>query len=136
MNYTTIQKALDTQLSIVAGIPTFTEENARFKPSATTPFTRSTLLPAQTVVESIGVHGIDRVNGLYQVDLYYPADQGYTTANTMADLVIAAFPKALQLTTTDSIKVDVDVTWRLPARKVQNFYNVPVIVSWKSYISS
>lgn len=130
---TEILAALDTQLLLTTGLPTFRAENERYLKVNKTAFCRSTILPAKTTVETLGLTGYDRISGLYQVDLFYPSDEGYTTSGTIADAIVANFPKTLQLTLTGGQVIAIEMAWRQPARKLDNHYNLPILVSWYGY---
>ena len=54
INYSAIQSILDTQLQTTTDLPTFSEENKNFKPTATEAWCRSTLLPAETEIIGVG----------------------------------------------------------------------------------
>ena len=133
MKFTEVQQLLDEQLLTVVGLPTLQTENTRFKVVTNVPWARSTLLPAETNIVTLGVTGYDELNGLYQVDLFYPSDSGFTAANTMADTVMGAFTKGTQLTGT-GINVEIDKSWRESGRTFDTFYNIPVLVSWRGYV--
>ena len=130
--FTVIQKMLDDHLNTLDGLPTVQLENKRLKTVTNQPFVRATLMPTQTEIAALGVFGYDRAGGMYQVDCYYPIDDGATPCSTMADNIIAHFNKGLVLTSGEYM-LQVDITFRETARALQNFYNIPVIVTWHSY---
>lgn len=125
MSYSTIQNLLDTQLATVTGLPTLYKENTRNELKTGVAFSRSTLLPAETLALSSHTN---EVNGLYQVDIFYPQDKGADAAGAVADSVVAAFARGLVLT--DGVIVHIRMSWRETAREFQQFYNVPVVVRW------
>ena len=129
MSNTAIHEILDTKLQTVVNLPTLQTENTLIRPANTTAWCRSTLLPAATVVESIGVDGRERKHGLFQVDLFFINNGGYKDASEMADLVVAAFSKGLYLTD-GNYTVMILRSWIDAAKPFPNYYNVPVIVEW------
>lgn len=131
MSYTTILQLLDTQLLTTTDLPTHYTENERVQLITDTPWCRSTLLPVETQELTIGSNGWVKVQGLYQIDLFYPNDAGYSTAAGIADNVITSFARGLSLGTTTIVKIE--MSWRLPARSFQQFYQIPVSVRWASY---
>lgn len=133
MSYKEIQQALDGQLTSILGLPEIVLENTRFKANSKTPFIRSTLLPSQSSVETIGTTGYNKVFGLYQIDIFYPLDGGYEEINDNADEIISNFQKGTSFTITNST-LRINISWRNSGRKLENFYNVPVLVSWECYI--
>jgi len=130
---TSILTALDTRLQTTVGLPTFRAENERYLKVNKTAFSRSTILPARTTVDTLGLTGLNRYSGLYQIDLFYPSDEGYITGGTIADAIVANFPKTLQLTTSDNQVISIEMSWRLSGRKLDNHYNLPILVSWYGY---
>jgi hypothetical protein len=131
MNYSDIATALDTQLLTVVAEADLQQENER-RTGATSDFIRSTLLPGQNEIASLGPNGYDRVRGLYQVDIFKQIGAGSGAALTQADLILAAFVKGNYLTS-NSIKVLIENKWLIPARNLQNFYQTSIIIQWSSY---
>lgn len=129
MNFTAIQAILDTQLKTVVGLPTLQLENTQNVGITGKAFSRATLLPARSYQMNVGPGGTMQLLGLYQIDLFYPINTGVSTINAMVDAVIAAFPKGF-LTDADGVVVQIDVSWRETGRRVEQFYSVPVAVSW------
>lgn len=133
MKFTEIQELLDAELVTVPGLPTLQTENTRFKLVNGVPWCRSTLLPAETNIVTLGTTGYDELNGLLQVDLFFPGDTGYATASALADAVMAVFTKGKQLPGA-TINVEIEKSWRLSARTFDTFYSIPVLVSWRGYV--
>jgi hypothetical protein len=131
MSYTTIQTLLDEQLATVAGLPTLSKENTRNEPKTNVPYSRSTLLPTESI--ALSTH-TDEYQGLYQIDLFYPQSKGVADGAGAADAVIAAFKRGLELGD-DSLRVHVRMSWREVALPFQQFYNVPVMVRWSCLLS-
>lgn len=141
MSYRIIQNLLDTQLETVANLPPLTKEN---ESSALTSdasessrvgarYTRSTLLPIETVPLSIGVTGFDTFAGLYQVDIFTPFEDGVNGPNFICDAIIAAFPAATQLIGS-GITLRIMSYWRETAQQSTNYYMLPVVIRWDAYI--
>jgi hypothetical protein len=128
---TNIHKALDTQLLTVDDLPEVQLENEELEASGIRPaWCRSTLLPIEVDVISFGSGGSLRNAGLYQVDLFYPGNEGKDAANEMADAVVAAFDrKTLQEGDT---RVVTTKAWRDAARREKQFYVVPILVRYYS----
>lgn len=125
-----IQNALDTQLQTVANLPGFFAENQYVPQSGVTPFCRSTLGPAKSIIEGIGVPRIILQQGLYAVDLFYPIDYGYSAGRTMADAVINAFQPGF-LSLADGNKLIILTAWSQPSHNDANsFLQYPVRVEW------
>lgn len=71
-----------------------------FGPS--TPYLRASLVPATTRAAGCGTAAANRHNGEFQIDVFYPAGQGWGNCFAMAEKVRAAFKRGTKL---DSGKV-------------------------------
>jgi hypothetical protein len=132
MSFLSIHEALDAQLKTVVNLPPLQEENIRVKLGAgTKAWSRSTLIPNRSDIVTVGVNGLTELNGLYQIDLMFPADDKYTNCTKMADLVLAAFSVGLQLNT-------LMIRNSYPAAgyaTVPGYYTIPVIVEWSMWVN-
>lgn len=156
--YTPIQVALDTRLLTVNGISTtspaptgnFISENTAFslsniannvKPSGFPTgiiLVRSTLIPVAPSTETLGVGGYDKVSGIYAVDVMGPLGKGYMAVKQLADLVIAAFPRGLQLTDSIGNAWTMETTGMAPnitqgSWAMNKLYCAQVQVKWFGY---
>lgn len=131
MSYANIQTALNTHIQAIAGLPTLQLENTQNVGVTGVPFSRLTLLPARPTQLTVGVNGKDQLQGLAQLDLFYPLNTGTATGNGMADTVIATFTRGLTLTSAGT-KIHIQLVWRETGRRIEQFYQVPVMVQWSS----
>lgn len=129
-SFSVIHKLLEDRAAAITAIPLFQRENTRIERSPGKPWSRFTFLPAPSKQKSIGVTGKNQLQGLAQVDLFYPADKGTTDSGAMADLVLASFPRGLTLTE-GVITVIVEISWQEASMRVDQYYQVPVIVKWR-----
>lgn len=132
-NITEIQQALYNQLLLTPGLPADIErENQRFKPAINNTWVRVTLLPSETVKQSVGLGGYNQLNGTYQISLFFPAGRvDIDTCNELADAVVDNFVAALFLnegTTT----VNVIDSWRDVSITESDWFQLPVYVRWTS----
>lgn len=127
-----VHTLLEDRVALTTGLPLFQRENKRITPSVGTPWSRFTLLPAEPAQESLGITGRNQLRGFAQVDLFYPQDQGTTTANAMADTVVAQVPRGLILED-DDIRLVVEMSWRGRGEKVESYYQVPVSIRWRAH---
>jgi hypothetical protein len=132
---TDIHKLLDAELKLVTGMPDiYTENLPAANQNAGTKWCRTTMLPARTDVVSIGLAYQERYQGLFQVDLFYPRDRGFSLASTQADLVIAYFYPGYRVQAVTGFWLLIEQSWRLPATTFNNaFYNPAVQVRWSVY---
>lgn len=103
-----IQQAFDTALqaavsaTTVSGITqiiTYLENktiNLAMFPDMTTKLgVRTTLIPAKTIVETLGNQGYVSVNGNYAIDVFGQVNTSYVPVQTLSDTLLAAFPRGL-----------------------------------------
>jgi hypothetical protein len=148
-SYLPIQQALDTRLATVSGIygsgsnQNLIAENATFNlASIADPtgkvFVRSTLAPIKPQTETIGVNGYDKIAGFYVVDVFGPLDEGYTAVKTMADLIIAAFPRGANLSLSNGNQITVETAGMTPLPQggwdTSKWYAVQVRIDWFGYM--
>jgi hypothetical protein len=132
MSFKTIHASLDTKLKTITGLPRLQEENIRIKlGSGTSAWCRATLLPAKTVIATVGQQGFNQYNGLYQIDLFYPNNATYVDCFDMADTIIATFIPGLILDNTRITNSYIQPGYTSEA----NYYVVPVIIEWEQYIN-
>jgi len=130
--FTEVQTILDTATAAITGIPSLTSENERLKTTTITSFSRGTLAPAETIAESIGVCGTDRLNGLYVLDMFYPKDEGVAEGNADVDLVTVAFEAGTQLTS-GLDTVEIFNSYPNPSTPdLEKYYRKQVIVMWRA----
>ena len=129
MSFATIQSLLDTHLQTLTTLPPLQLENTRNIGKVNEPFCRATMLPARTTQLSVGVNGRNTLQGLYQIDLFYPQDGGTPVALAMADAVIAHLPRGLVLSSGQTF-VHIQMSWREAGGRVEPFYQLPVVVQW------
>jgi hypothetical protein len=132
VSFATVQAALDACLATVPGIPPIQLENTANAPKTGVAFSRGTLIPSRTNAPTVGP-GATELNGLYQVDLFYPTNTGTATSNAMVEAVIAKFPSHTTLPVRDGLTVLIDVAWREAAQRDMTFMNTPVVVSWSCW---
>jgi len=130
--FTEVQTILDTATNAVVGIPAVTTENERIKTGLFTAFTRTTLAPAETIAESIGTCGTDRLNGIYVIDVFHPKDEGVADSNADADLLTLAFESGTILID-GSDSVEIFNSYPNPSTPdLEKFYRKQIIVMWRA----
>lgn len=120
------------RLRTVPNLPPLQTENTNIDPAGKA-FSRATLIRTRPTQLSLGTTGQDLHSGLLQVDLYVPVGAGTSIPNTVADAVIAAFPRGLTLTAED-IRVHVRQSYRETGGRGLNdkFHAVPVAIEWST----
>ena len=130
--FSSVHTLIEDRVAGTTGLPVLQRENTRITPAAGSPWSRFTMLPAQTQQESLGITGKDRLIGFAQLDLFYPADSGTATANAMADAVIAHIPRGLILEDM-TVRVVIQTSWRGIGQRVDQYYQVPISISWRAH---
>lgn len=103
--------------------------NAEFTPMQGVLWYRPTFLPAESEQAELGTNGRNRLQGLYQVDVFAPAGEGQKAAETAADAVVTAFKRGTNLPS-GSLTVRLERAWREAAIEEADWYHVPVMVAW------
>ena len=81
-----IQAALDTRLTTLSGGYDIAWPNIKYEPAGNATFLAPTFIPDEMVQVGLGSNGKDEMNGLYQVDVVYPAGQGRSSVpDSVAD---------------------------------------------------
>lgn len=134
MSVAAIHKLLDTQLQTIPSLPQVLLENLVLNVSQNQPsFVRSTILPANSTVLTLGVNASRQMHGLYQVDVFFPSGTGSTAAQTLADTVVSYFPIGMRLTD-GTFTVIVEISSVMAAYDLNKYYGVPVQVTWSCYV--
>lgn len=131
-DFADVQTILDAQLAAITTLPDITKENERIKTSSTTSFARTTMAPATTVQECIGVLGTDRLNGLFVVDIFYAKDGGVANPNADVDAITVAFESGtIFIDGTD--QVEIFNSYPNPSvPDLEKFYRKQVVIEWRA----
>jgi len=131
INFDDVRAALDNRL-LAYQTENVAPENTKFTPIEGTGYLQTFLLPAEPTQATIGASGIDRVAGIYQIDVAEPKDVGTGAQMRKVDEVVAQFARGLSLTS-NAVTLTVQRSWPGPAITRDSFYIVPVSVSWFTY---
>lgn len=131
IDYNDARAALDERLSAYQATDV-AYENTKFKPVEGVGYLRSFLLPAEPAQATIGSTGVDRVNGIYQIDVAMPKDEGTGALLRKVDEVIAQFARGLSVTS-NAVTLTIERSWPGPAIARDSFYVIPISVSWYTY---
>lgn len=88
--YTDIQAALDTKLAALAGVPDIAWENVSYTPTSGTSFIRPTNIPTDANRVVLATR-IQRISGIYQIDIFTEAEKGAGACNTLVDSIFDHF---------------------------------------------
>lgn len=130
MGFYEIHNILNEHLLTLADLPPLQTENIRKNlGSGTKSWSRATFIPNTTERLSLGEGGLDDLNGIYQIDIFYPGDNNYIECSKFVDKVIEHFKIG-------SIINGVRILNTYPSPGyggAPNYYTIPVIVEWSFF---
>lgn len=123
-----IETALFTRLSTASLGATyeFSWPGVLFEPPETGKYIEVSVLKNVTDQYSFTAGGPDHQQGLLQANVIWPLNQGIIGANAVADLIIAHFPKGLNL---DEVKIS-GTGYRTSAIPDEHRLIIPVSIPW------
>lgn len=108
--YTAIRSAFTTKLLAFPTLPQVAWENRPFTPTQV-PYLQPTLIPAESFQSEIGVNGMNRYSGIYQISIFVPAGQGTAAIDLLRDTLIDHFCRGTIITCDDVPEWDTDIFW-------------------------
>jgi len=90
------------------------------------------LLPEKPTPATIGINSVDRLNGIFKVDVLTLRDQGSKDALEIVDALGAHFSRGKSFTAGVTV-VTVERTWPAAAESRGSYRVTPVNVSWFSF---
>jgi hypothetical protein len=126
-----IRTALVSMLKGVSGIPEVAEEGMRYDKKTGIPFVRFKLMPAETVNDSIGVNYTLILNGLAQIDVFYPGLKGVSTAEETVQKIIDAFAPGQYIVNNEQLIIA--ASWTETSFEDAAWLRIPVIVRWRAF---
>jgi len=106
MSIASVRTALESKLNAMTPAVAIAWNNLGYTPVTGTPYQACYLLPAKPDNPTLG-DGFYRMQGIFQISLFYPTGVGPQTADKRADLTAAAFKRGTTMTS-GGIKVLVD----------------------------
>lgn len=128
---TTIRAAVLAQLLTAEGLPDVAVEGVKYERKANVPFVRMTMMPSETINNSIGENFILQLNGLTQFSVFYPALRGVAEAEAVAQAIVDVFTPSILLDGAEQIVID--SVWISPIREEQSWVQVPVVMRWRAF---
>ena len=109
-------------------------ENVTFAPrTGNKPWAKFTFVPTQPYPESLGQHGLDRVDGFVQVDLNYPIGDGDKAAMDKFVALAAVFYCGARFTKNSQVVV-IESCGRSQGREFSGFYRVSVTINFYAQV--
>ena len=128
-HFNDLQAALDGRLATLSGGYSIAWPNTKFEPEANQTFLSPSFLPAGTEQVGLGSTGKDETNGIYQIDVVYPAGSG---RSTIPDSVADHFKRGTVLSY-NGLNVRIRSVSIDPAVTEGAFHFVPVTVDFQTY---
>lgn len=134
MSASTIHVAFDTALETFASANSLKVgwENVAFDPPRGSIFLTVRMSAYTERPIGSGANARAEASGIYQINVHAPPGFGTKPALDMVALIEAAFPRGLNLSTTDSKSVTVRQVTPQPMMVEQQWVTVPVLVDWFS----
>jgi hypothetical protein len=124
-----IRKLLETQLNTVTPAVPTAFENMPFTPTQRTPWQRVTMMPAATGNPTMG-DSFKREQGVFQVSLFYPTNEGAHNAEARAELVKTAFNRGSTFVSANvSVKI-LEHPYASYAIPGDGWFHVPVTIPY------
>lgn len=129
-----IESALvDGYVNGAFGLPTG-YPNKNFSPKQGEPWAKVHFIPNQPSVGSLGTYGDDETDGIFQIDINYPLDQGNGDTNAKADQIRAHFKAGTSFSHNgQSVRVKSCGAGR--GRSDGGWWRVPITVMWTARIA-
>ena len=131
ITYDDARAALDAELALIQS-DNVAWENTVYTPKEGVGYLRPFLLPAEPSQATVGVNGLDRVSGIYQIDIAEPKDGGSGALLRKVDQVISQFARGSTVSS-NGVTLTIQRSWPGPAIARDSFYIIPVSVSWYTY---
>jgi|WetSurSiteA1Bulk_404760.scaffolds.fasta_scaffold248577_1 hypothetical protein len=100
---------------------------------ATKPYLEARFMPAETNMPVFGPDELRQYVGLFHINVVTNAGIGSGAASSLADSVVAAFPRGLQITAGEGPDVTIEKSWRSQAMEGDDRYVIPVSIRYWSY---
>jgi len=128
-----ISAALDGHLNTMTSAPPVAWANIDYTPTVGTLYVRPSLLPADTIQATLGDSGTDMNQGIYQIDVFAPANKGKNEAMVMADLIANRFKRGTDLAYNGrNIRVK-SVSQAVATVNPDGYFQVPVKIIYISF---
>jgi len=131
--YNTIRVALESHLYGLTGIPEVDWENVDFEPASNEEWLQARLAPAQTRPAVAGPSPVERFNGTFLVNVFWPSYEGPKQPEALAFDIKEHFSPGTVLTNSG---VRVRIAYSEAQQAIQNppYFQIPVVISWYAYI--
>lgn len=127
-----IDAALTAALVNGTSLPVATE-NEPFDPPVANPWLSAWFMPNLPSAFSLGAHGEDEIDGVFQIDVNTEIGIGRGDAGTIAQQLIALYPPGMGFVHNGQA-VRVVSCGRSSGRRADNWWRVSVTVTWQAHL--
>lgn len=127
-----IMDALNGQLQSAAILPApqIAWPNRTFVPTKGVPYLAVQMAGLSRQSLGAGADGVQQWNGFYQVSVFVPRDTGTRAQDDMANKVLDAFPRGLNLPTTNASPIVVTTSTVDAPVAYNDWLNAPCRIAW------
>ena len=104
-------------------------ENVNFEAVDGVGWVRGTFAPIVSTRETAGDTGYSRIDGLFNIGVFWPIGKGSGEPRRLADTIIRHFKSGTILSEGEA-RITVAASWRGPALKEDEWYHLPITVEW------
>lgn len=126
-----VQTALDTQLYTLNNDIDIAWENINYTPIKESPYLRPTVMMSPSSLLNLDVLQLNE--GIYQVDLFYPLEQGSGDLSSMADRIYDLFKSQQQIVSNDTTVYIKQISRTTPAIVEDAWFMASVEINFKCY---
>lgn len=130
MSYQLISDAFDARLGAVTQLDV-QYEGVAYTPVTGRPYLAARLLAYSRTNAGFGPDSVMTETGSYQISVNWPTGEGRPPAAAVADLLVAAFPRALSLQAGTQV-ISILYTSAAPTILSGDWMTIPVVISWMS----
>lgn len=126
-----IQAALDTRLSLLSGGTPVAWENVEYTPVKGTAYLRPTLL--STPSHLMDLNSLQNNEGIYQIDLFYPTNNGVGDLLTKADQIYDHFKTDLTLVSNSTTVHVKEISRATVSAREEAWFRASIELHYKCY---
>jgi hypothetical protein len=131
--FSEIQRALNDRLDWLTGDLPVAWEGTCYTPEPGQAFLKPHFLPATPFQATLGENGLNRHAGVFQVSVVYPLGEGWGEPLTTAETVVELFKRGTRLASPGGLDVVLTGAGIGPAIVEEEWYTLPVSVSFYCY---
>lgn len=129
--YKDVQIALDSRFDALSGSVDIAWENTEYKPVKDTPWMRPTVLFGES--DLMDLEDLQLNIGVYQIDFYYPLENGPADLLTQMDAAFDHFKGDLSLTSNGVTVYIKQISRTQPAIREEAWYTASLEITFKCY---